>query len=368
MNEKILDNKSGLFKFGFYLLGFASIFVILFGIREMAVVINPIILAVVITLCVIPIHTFLMKKGFSDWISIFITILLVIGILGTVIFVVFISITKLSVEIPTYLAQISAQINNDWSRDIVDTLGININSIYGLMPYAERIISIIISFITQFGITLLIFVFMIVAAVGLKRNGQNDLNIDSSITTKIISITKDVRKYVNTLTFINLLVAIGNIILLMFLGIPYAFLWGILSWFMGYIPAVGFVIALIPPAILGYLMYGPTVAIIIIIGYILINGGVQNLLQPKIMGDNLNISPVVVFISIFFWGYLLGGIGVLLCIPLTLIIILILENIENTKWIAQIMRYNGSNSQKKEKQKAIKKAKRMAEKINPFGK
>ncbi len=366
MNEEKIKNSDGIYKLIIYLLGMASIFIILYGIREMSIIINPIILAAVITICVIPIHTYLKKHGFANWLSILVTILMVIGVLGTVVGIVFVSITKLSIEVPIYVTQLSVRLGDDWSSNIVNSLGINANSIINIIPYIERLIGIILSSISQFGITLLIFVFMIVAAISFHSRGKKDLNISNSIMMRVSDITKDIRKYVNTLTFVNLLVAIGNMILLLILGIPHAFLLGVLSWLMGYIPAVGFIIALIPPAILGYLIGGPVTAIIIIVGYIIINGGVQNIIQPKLMGDRLNISPVVVFISVFFWGYLLGGIGVLLCIPLTLIIIMILENIENTKWIAQIMRYNGQSHQK-ESEAAIKKAKKMAEKINPFG-
>lgn len=367
MSEKSVKKSEGLNKLVLYLLGLASVFVVLYGIREMAIIINPILLAIVITISVIPIHAYLKKHGFANWISILVTILLVIGILGSVIVTMFVSITRLSIEIPNYITQLSVQINSDWSTNIINTLGINTSSIIDIIPYVERIISIILTSISEFGVTLLIFVFMLIAAISFHSRAKKDLNISSSMLDKISDITKDIRKYVNTLTFLNLLVAIGNMILLMILGVPYAVLWAILSWFMGYIPTIGFIIALIPPAILGYLIDGPVAAIIITVGYIIINGGVQNIIQPKLMGDKLNISPVIVFISIFFWGYLLGGIGVLLCIPLTLVVIMILENIDSTKWIAEIMRYNGKASPKESKT-AIKKAKRMAEKINLFGK
>ncbi len=367
MEEDVIK-KNSIYKLIMYLVGAASIFIVLFGIKELSSIINPILLAIVITMSVLPIHTYLSKHGLGNWLSLILTILMVVGILGFVLVIVFVSITKMSIEIPAYLAQFSDQISDNLSVESLNSLGLNLNSIQNLAPIIEKVVGIVITFVTQFGITLLIFVFMIIAAISLRKNAKTDLKIDDSILSKINDITADVRKYVNTLTFINLLVGIGNVILLMILGVPYALLWGILSWFMGYIPAIGFIIALIPPVILGYIYQGPETAIIITIGYILINGGVQNLIQPKLMGDKLSISPVIVFISIFFWGYLLGGIGVLLCIPLTLIVILILENVHSTQWIAALMRYNGSNEQKKEEKQAIQKVKKIAEKVNPFDK
>jgi predicted PurR-regulated permease PerM len=143
------------------------------------------------------------------------------------------------------------------------------------------------------------------------------------------------------LTEINLLVGLGNTAFLLILGVDYALLWGLLAWFMGYIPSIGFIIALIPPVLMAYAQYGLDTALIVLIGYILINGGVQNFYQPKVMGDRLKISPVVVFIGLFVWGYLFGGIGALLAVPQTMLVLILMENFEGTRSLAILMRYTG---------------------------
>jgi predicted PurR-regulated permease PerM len=153
------------------------------------------------------------------------------------------------------------------------------------------------------------------------------------------------------LTGINFLVGVGNTVFLWFLGVEFAPLWGMLAWFMGYIPSIGFIIALIPPVILAYAQFGLTTAVVVLIGYILINGGVQNFIQPKIMGQGLKINPVVVFVGLFIWGYLLGGIGALLAVPLTLLVLTIMENFEGTRPLAILMRYTGEDK-KEEREKA----------------
>jgi AI-2 transport protein TqsA len=79
---------------------------------------------------------------------------------------------------------------------------------------------------------------------------------------------------------------------------------GLLAWFMGYIPSIGFIIALIPPVLMAYAQYGLRTALIVAIGFIVINGGIQNFYQPKVMGQRLKISPVVVFVGLFVWGFL----------------------------------------------------------------
>jgi predicted PurR-regulated permease PerM len=127
-------------------------------------------------------------------------------------------------------------------------------------------------------------------------------------------------------------------------------LWGLLAWFMGYIPSIGFWIALIPPVLLAYAIYGLPTALVVFLAYVVINGGVQNFIQPKLMGTRLRISPVIVFVGLLIWGYLLGGIGAILAVPMTLLVLIIMENFEGTRPVAVLFRYTGE--EKKEERHA----------------
>jgi predicted PurR-regulated permease PerM len=173
------------------------------------------------------------------------------------------------------------------------------------------------------------------------------------VVGRVTALTEDVRKYMTVLTGVNFLVGLGDTVFLLFLGVDYALLWGLLAWFMGYIPSIGFIIALIPPVLMAYAQYGLPTALVVLVGYVLINGGVQNFYQPKVMGDRLRISPVIVFIGLFVWGYLLGGIGAILAVPMTLLVLIIMENFEGTRPLAILMRYTGEEK-KEERQEAAK--------------
>jgi AI-2 transport protein TqsA len=325
-----------------YLVGFASIVVILFGVRASASIINPILLAVVITITVLPLPSILTKRGMPGWLSLVLTILMVALILGLVIATVFFSVTKLTTELPVYLASGSTQANQDLSASPGTQLSIQIDQVTrSLGTVAQGVLASVINLLVQFGLALIIFLFMISAAIALPVPSRLGLDPDSSLIKRVSDLTEDVRKYVSVLTLINLLVGIGDMILLLILGIPYAFLWGVLAWFMGYIPSIGFWIALIPPVLLAYAIYGLPTALIVFIAYVVINGGVQNFYQPKLMGQRLRISPVVVFISLLVWGYLLGGIGAILAVPMTLLVLIIMENFEDTRTVAILMRYTG---------------------------
>jgi predicted PurR-regulated permease PerM len=312
------------------MLAMASLFIILWGIRGLAPILNPILLAVVITITMLPIPGKLTKRGLPGWLSLVLTILMVVLALGLVIFTVVASLTALATELPMYMDSATTETATTSTTTVE----------WG--PIATSIIEIVLDLLTQFGMALLIFFFMITAALSLPDASRSGLSVDAAPVGKATSLTADVRNYVTVLTAINMLVGVGDTILLMIMGVPYAVLWGILAWFMGYIPSVGFWFALIPPVLLAYAMYGLQTALIVFAGYVIINGGVQNFVQPKMMGDRLRISPVVVFVSLFVWTFLLGGIGALLAVPLTLLVLTVLDNFEITKPAAELMRYTGA--------------------------
>ena len=327
-----------------YLVGGASIFVILFGIRGSASIINPILLAVVITITVLPIPSQLTKRGLPGWLALVVSILLVILILGLVIATVFFSITRLGSDLPTYMASASEQASADINAVQAPETSAQVEQAsQAVGQVVQNLLVNVVNLLVQFGFALVIFFFMISAAMSLPTPSRLGLDPNNPTINRISSLTEDIRKYMTVLTGVNFLVGLGDTLFLLYLGVDYALLWGLLAWFMGYIPSIGFIIALIPPVVMAYAQYGLQTALVVLVGYILINGGVQNFIQPKLMGQRLKISPVVVFVGLFVWGYLLGGIGAILAVPMTMLVLLIMENFQGTRPLAILMRYTGDD-------------------------
>lgn len=325
-----------------FLIGLASIFVILFGIRGSASIINPILLAAVITITVLPVPSRLTKRGMPGWLALVVSILMVALLLGIVIATVFFSVTRLSSELPKYLASGAQQVSSDVSNSSSAETTAQVDQVVtAIGPMTQSVLANVADLLIQFGLALAIFFFMISAAMAVPAPSRLGLDPSMPAVTRLAALTEDVRKYMTVLTGVNFLVGLGNTVFLWFLGVDYALLWGVLAWFMGYIPSIGFMIALIPPVLMAYAQYGLQTALIVLIGYVVINGGVQNFYQPKVMGERLKISPVVVFIGLFVWGYLLGGIGAILAVPLTLLLLILMENFEATRTLAILMRYTG---------------------------
>ena len=199
--------------------------------------------------------------------------------------------------------------------------------------------------VSQAFLVMLIFAFMLSAALSLPSSARLGLQTDHPLLKQAAALTEDVRRYVTLTTSLNLLAGVGNTILLLALGIGPAVLWGLLAWFMGYIPAIGFWVAMLPPLALAFVEHGFSGALVVLVGYTLINGTVENVIKPRRMGRGLKISPVVVVISLFIWGWLLGIVGAVLSTPLTLLILSVLELFEGTRWVAVLLRTTGTGEE-----------------------
>jgi predicted PurR-regulated permease PerM len=320
------------------------------------------------------------------------TIVTVVAVLALVFLVVIGSLGKLAGLLPTYTSDMTTQVFPlDVSPRAVATPTPTVAPSAGVTPtlslesmqtflnqnlpelealftpqnvsgLTTTIIMLAARFIAQSLIVLFIFGFMLSTAVALRGRTIAGYSGDDPSVRKFQEFTGEVRQYVNLLTIINLLVAIGDTILLWLLGIPFPLLWGFLAFLMGYIPAVGWWISVIPPFLLASAEYGFGTALIVLGAYILINGGVQNIIQPKLMGSGLRISPLVVFVSVIVWTTVLGGMGALIAVPLTLIVIKLLESTTSTHWIAALLRI-GTEAETAESKQAVKHIKGVASKL-----
>ena len=114
-------------------------------------------------------------------------------------------------------------------------------------------------------------------------------------------------------------------------------LWGFLGFVLNYIPTIGSIVAAIPAVLLAAVQLGPGMAALIAGGYLVINITIGNALEPRIMGDQLGLSPMVVFLSLVFWGWLWGPAGMLLSVPLTVVLRSILIHRDETRWLAILL-------------------------------
>ena len=151
---------------------------------------------------------------------------------------------------------------------------------------------------------------------------------------RVSQILKNVRRYVGIKTVVSLATGLCIWLGLLAMGVDYAIAWGVIAFLLNYIPSIGSVIAGIPPVLLGLVQYGPIWASAIALLYLAVNTIWGSVIEPRLQGRGLGLSPLIVFLSLMFWGWVLGPVGMLLSAPLTMIVKIALEEFPETRWIA----------------------------------
>ena len=149
--------------------------------------------------------------------------------------------------------------------------------------------------------------------------------------------TRNLNNYIAIKTTMSVITGIVVTLFLSLLGVDFPILWGLLAFLLNFVPNIGSVIAAIPPVLLAYVQLGGWSATFVIFGFLIINLVIGSFVEPRYLGKGLGLSPLVVFISLVFWGWVLGPIGMLLSVPLTITAKLALEANPNTNWIAILL-------------------------------
>ena len=150
-------------------------------------------------------------------------------------------------------------------------------------------------------------------------------------------IVNDIRHYLILKTSMCLLTGVLTGLFHYCMGLDYPFLWGTLAFLLNFIPNIGSIIAAVPAVLVGLVQFGWEGALGIIVGYLVINGLVGNFLEPKIFGQGLGLSTLVIFLGLIFWGWILGPIGMVLSAPLTMVVKIVAESQPDTRWVAILL-------------------------------
>ena len=186
-------------------------------------------------------------------------------------------------------------------------------------------------------IVMLMLVFLLLewATFGKKLEalpGDSQIFID-----QVSEVLASIRRYMLIKTMVSLLTGLMIMIALLMLGADYAALWGIIAFLFNYIPTIGSMVAGIVPTLYVLVDQGPWPATYVALVFIIVNFLIGNLLEPRIMGQGLGLSTFVVFLSLIFWGWVLGPVGMLLAVPLTMMVKIALQSDERTRWLAILL-------------------------------
>ena len=183
-------------------------------------------------------------------------------------------------------------------------------------------------------VILILTVFMLTEARMFGRRFKAICDARGPNFQRMLSATRDIQRYLGIKTLVSLGTGVLAGLLCWAAGLDFFLLWGIVAFALNFIPVVGSVIAGVPPMLLAMLVSGLPSGIAVAGGYILINMLLGNFVEPMLMGRRFGLSTLVVVLSVLFWGWLWGPIGMLLAVPLTMMLKVVLDNSEEFRWIA----------------------------------
>ena len=167
---------------------------------------------------------------------------------------------------------------------------------------------------------------------------------DNPQVARLTTVGQSVVRQFGLRAIVNLVTGAGVTLLLFVLGVDFPLLWGILTFFLSFVPYIGLVLAVAPAVVLALAEFGVTRAVLVIAGVVVINILAENVLSPMMMGRGLNISPTIVFLSFIFWAWLLGGPGAFLALPITLFLAVMFGTFPETRWLAGLIGVSGADT------------------------
>ncbi|BCW71039.1 AI-2E family transporter [Arthrobacter sp. NicSoilB8] len=322
------------------LLTLAGATVVAFGLGAMRGIVTPIFFAFVLTLCVHPIRRWMQARGISRGIATGTTIAAVFGLLTAFAAVLIASLAQFSALLPQYAPQVaqlgaslaglleSVGFGPEQAQEVLNgfTPGRIIGFLGGLLGNIASLVGSLVVILTM----------LILMAVDGSRVPAllTHLNYHRpALVTAFIGFGIGVRRYMVATTVLGIAQGLFNWLVLVILQVPGALLWGLLSFICSFIPNIGYFIAIVPPLFFGFLTGGwPTVVAIIVI-YGGINSVIQSIIQPKYVGNAVSLSETLTFASVLFWALLLGPVGAILAVPLTLFVrTILLDSDPSMSW------------------------------------
>jgi predicted PurR-regulated permease PerM len=302
----------------------ACFVVIVAGIRAVAPVLNNVLMALLLAQVMAPIARLLVQRGLKPVLAVAITVASVLVFLLTVSVTLGRSLSGLTRDLPTYAAGLDAlraramQQLADWG---VNLAGLDVSDILSpgrAVGFATGVLSWVAG---AFGDGFLVFFLatIMLAHFAQMHRGQGEGAVDpDSFIAQLDAVTVDVRPYLQITATTGLAFSVIITIVLEILRVPYAVVWGTLSFFLNFVPQVGIILSWVPPAVLAMVTHGWSRAVMVIVAYTVINFVIDNVLKPRFMAIGLNISFLAIMLSLLFWGWVLGPAGAILSVPLTL--------------------------------------------------
>jgi predicted PurR-regulated permease PerM len=328
------------------LVGAAAATIAVAGLKAIAWLVAPVFLALVVVIALTPVQRWLRRHGAPRGLATAVLLILVWGVLLSFVGLLVLSVAQMAALLPNYTDQaqtllsgvvhdlndagiVSGQLSDLVSKiDYTQLVGVATGLLASLTDAASTLVLLL---------TALIFVAIESAGFGrrIALVGAERPHLPVALGLFI----QGTRSYLVVSTVFGAIVAAGDWVALSIIGIPAAGIWGLLAFVTNYVPNIGFVLGVVPPALLGLLAGGWGELIAVVVIYSLLNFVVQTLIQPRFVGDSVGLSMTVTFVALLFWGWVMGALGALLAIPLTLLVKVMLVDVDpRGHWLDALLR------------------------------
>jgi len=321
----------------------AAFVVVVAGMSAAKVVLVPFLLAAFIAIITAPALFWLQRKGFPAWLALLIVVLgvlfvalLMVGLVGS-------SVKDFTRDLPVYEAKLKQQtaLITSWLERLgVDVSGLSLTEIFdpgAAMKLVATLLNSLGNVLANGFLILMTVIFILLEASGFPAKLRAVLGGPDASLVRFDSFMSNVKHYMAIKTLVSLATGILVAVWLTVIGVDYPLLWGFLTFALNYVPNIGSIIAAVPAVLLALIQIGFVGSLLALAGYMAINLLMGSVVEPRFMGRGLGLSTLVVFLSLLFWGWILGPVGMLLSVPLTITAKIALDSRDDTRWIAMLL-------------------------------
>ena len=325
------------------LLAAASLIAVLAGMRAASTIIGPVLIALLITIAWTPGSLWLQRRGWNPTVAALTGIVLGVSVLALVGVLVWVSLIQFQEKLPLYqmrIEELQIQLRAMMANMPFDSSGMFSSSEVSpraLVGYALTAVRKLSATAGKLVVLMVLMAFMMLEGVRYPEKLHNAFSEFPDAHERFSRFGNVLRSYITVNSIFGLVAALINTALLVAMGVDFAILWGVLSFLLSFVPNIGFVVALVPPAALALIEFGFGRAIGVVGGYVLINFLVDNVVKPRFVADSVDLAPIVVVLSLLFWGWLLGPMGALVAVPLSIAVKFLFESFDDSRWVAQLM-------------------------------
>ncbi|SFS07424.1 Predicted PurR-regulated permease PerM [Agrococcus baldri] len=319
---------------------------VLILLNQVAIFVAPIFLGVNLVIAVMPLQQWLLRIGAPKAVAALASVLTVYAFLIALFWSIYWSVQSLVSELPGYSTEF-----NSMYRDMMgwlESLGISqdealeqLQSAFspGAIASAVAALASDAGSVLAFLATLFVVIFFLAwDSMGLPERIKRIATTNPGIVRGVDRFAAGVQRYWVVATVFGLIVSALDLVALSALGVPLALVWAVFAFVTNYIPNVGFVLGVIPPTLMALLANGPINALLTAILFSVINFVMQSLIQPKVAGDAVGVTPATSFLSLLVWAYALGPVGALLALPATLAVkTLLVDPDPRLAWVSKLI-------------------------------